>query len=158
MLPKLDKFDHAILRLLQDDARTTNVEIADKVGLSQSPCLRRIRLMEESGIIRGYRADLDRRMLGLELTVFVAFKVARHTRENADALHEALLDIPEVVACYMISGESDFLAEVVVENLSAYETLLTEKLLVLPNVTDIRSNFAIRSVKTGAPLKLPVRT
>ena len=157
VLPKLDKFDHAILDLLQQDARTTNVEIADRVGLSQSPCLRRIRLMEEAGIIRGYRADLDRRMLGLELTVFVAFKVARHTRENADALHEALLDISEVVACYMISGESDFLAEVVVENLAAYETLLTEKLLVLPNVTDIRSSFAIRSIKTGAPLKLPVR-
>ncbi|MCJ8240233.1 Lrp/AsnC family transcriptional regulator [Peteryoungia algae] len=157
-MPKLDKFDHAILGLLQDDARTTNVEIADKVGLSQSPCLRRIRQMEESGIIRGYRADLDRRALGLELTVFVAFKVARHTRENADTLQQALLDIPEVVACYMTSGESDFLAEVVVENLSAYEALLTERLLVLPNVTDIRSNFAIRSIKTGAPLKLPARS
>ncbi|MCC8934440.1 Lrp/AsnC family transcriptional regulator [Rhizobium sp. 'Codium 1'] len=157
-MPKLDKFDHAILGLLQDDARTTNVEIADKVGLSQSPCLRRVRQMEESGIIRGYRADLDRRALGLELTVFVAFKVARHTRENADTLQQALLDIPEVVACYMTSGESDFLAEVVVENLSAYEALLTERLLVLPNVTDIRSNFAIRSIKTGAPLKLPARS
>ncbi|MBU2328082.1 MAG: Lrp/AsnC ligand binding domain-containing protein, partial [Alphaproteobacteria bacterium] len=94
----------------------------------------------------------------LELTVFVAFKVARHTRENADTLQQALLDIPEVVACYMTSGESDFLAEVVVENLSAYEALLTERLLVLPNVTDIRSNFAIRSIKTGAPLKLPARS
>ncbi|MDQ0423105.1 winged helix-turn-helix transcriptional regulator [Rhizobium sp. CRIBSB] len=154
-MPKLDRLDRAIIDVLQTDARTSNVEIAERVGLSQSPCLRRIRIMEEQGVIRGYRVDLDRRALGLELTVFVAFKVARHTRENADALHQALLDIPEVVACYMISGESDFLAEVVVENLAAYESLLTERLLVLPNVTDIRSNFAIRSVKTGASLKLP---
>jgi Lrp/AsnC family transcriptional regulator, leucine-responsive regulatory protein len=154
-MPKLDRFDRAIIDVLQADARTSNVEIAEHVGLSPSPCLRRIRLLEEKGVIRGYRVDLDRRALGLELTVFVAFKVARHTRENADALHQALLDIPEVVACYMISGEADFLAEVVVENLAAYESLLTERLLVLPNVTDIRSNFAIRSVKTGAPLKLP---
>ncbi|MBO3759548.1 Lrp/AsnC family transcriptional regulator [Ciceribacter sp. L1K22] len=154
-MPKLDEFDVAIIDALQDNARATNVEIAEKVNLSQSPCLRRIRALEERGVIRGYRADLDRQAVGLELTVFVAFKVIRHSRENAQEFQQALMEIPEIVSCYMISGDLDFLAEVVVENLAAYERLLTERMLVLPQVTDIRSNFAIRSVKTGGPLKLP---
>lgn len=154
-MPKLDKFDLAILAVLQDNARATNVEVAEKVGLSPSPCLRRIRMLEEAGVIRGYRADIDRRAVGLELTVFVSFKVAHHTRDHAQEFQEALRDLPEVVGCYMISGQSDFMAEVVVENLAAYDALLSEKLLVLPHVTDIQSNFAIRSVKTAGPLRLP---
>lgn len=154
-MPKLDDFDLAILKALQNNARATNVEIAEAVNLSPSPCLRRIRMLEEAGIIRGYQADIDRLAVGLELTVFVEFKVGHHSRENAAELQQALLEIPEVVSCYMISGASDFLAEVVVENLAAYERLLTEKLLVLPSVIDIRSNFAIRTVKTAGRLKLP---
>ncbi|MCF6370513.1 Lrp/AsnC family transcriptional regulator [Rhizobium halophilum] len=156
-MPKLDKFDLGILKVLQHDARATNVDVAEHVNLSPSPCLRRTRLLEQSGIIRGYHADIDRQAVGLELTVFVAFKVVRHSRENAHALEQALLEIPEVIACHMISGEADFLAEVVVENLAAYERLLTDKLLVLPQVTDIRSSFSIRTVKTSGPLKLPRR-
>ena len=154
-MPKLDHFDRAILNALQTNARATNVEIAEKVNLSQSPCLRRIRALEEEGVIKGYRADLDRQAVGLEMTIFVAFKVVRHSRDNAQEFQQSLLDIPEIVSCYMISGDYDFLAEVVVENLSAYEKLLTERLLVLAQVTDIRSNFAIRSIKTGGALKLP---
>ncbi len=154
-MPKLDKFDLSILEHLQDNARLSNVDLADQIGLSPSPCLRRVRMLEEAGVIRGYRADIDRRAVGLELTVFIAFKVAHHTREHADQFQQALQQIPEVVACYMISGQSDFMAEIVVENLAAYEALLTDRLLVLPHVTDIQSNFAIRSVKTGGPLKLP---
>ncbi|MEI2297565.1 Lrp/AsnC family transcriptional regulator [Ensifer sp. MJa1] len=154
-MPNLDNFDLAILKILQEDARATNVEIADKVNLSPSPCLRRIRNLEKSGILRGYRADIDRKEVGLGLTVFVEIKVGRHSRENAQLQQQALLAIPEVVSCFLISGNADFLAEVVVEDLPAYETLLTETLLALPGVTDIRSNFAIRSIKTGGPLKLP---
>ncbi|EHS51034.1 transcriptional regulator, AsnC family [Rhizobium sp. PDO1-076] len=154
-MPKLDKFDIAILNALQDNGRATNVELADRVGLSPSPCLRRVKMLEEAGVIRSYRADIDRRAVGLELTVFVSFKVTHHTRDNAQAFQQALQDLPEVVGCYMISGHSDFLAEVVVENLAAYEALLTDKLLVLPHVTDIQSNFAIRTVKSAGPLKLP---
>ncbi|WP_171898214.1 Lrp/AsnC family transcriptional regulator [Rhizobium leguminosarum] len=154
-MPNLDKFDIAILKCLQEDARATNVEIAEKVNLSPSPCLRRIRNLERSGIIRGYTADIDRKEVGLGLTVFVEFKVAHHSRENSEAQHKALLAIPEIVSCFLISGTADFLAEVVVEDLAAYERLLTETLLTLPNVSDIRSNFAIRSIKTHGPLKLP---
>jgi Lrp/AsnC family leucine-responsive transcriptional regulator len=156
-MPNLDKFDIGILEALQEDARATNVEIAERVNLSPSPCLRRIRNLEKSGVIRGYRADIDRKQVGLGLTVFVELKVGHHSRENAEAQHAALLALPEITACFMISGTADFLAEVVVEDLSAYEQFLTEKLLVLPGVADIRSNFAIRTVKTGSPLKLPQR-
>jgi Lrp/AsnC family transcriptional regulator, leucine-responsive regulatory protein len=154
-MPNLDRFDIAILEALQQDARATNVEIAEKVNLSPSPCLRRIRNLEAAGILRGFRADIDRTAIGLELTVFVGFKVERHNFENAAAFQDSLLAIPEVVSCFMISGETDFLAEVVVENLAAYDALLTERLLTLPAVVDIRSNFAIRTIKTGGPLKLP---
>jgi DNA-binding Lrp family transcriptional regulator len=154
-MPNLDKFDLAILKCLQEDARATNVEIADKVNLSPSPCLRRIRNLEKSGVIRGYTADIDRKKVGLGLTVFVEFKVAHHSRENAEAQQAALLAVPEIVSCFLISGTADFLAEVVVEDLAAYERLLTETMLTLPNVSDIRSNFAIRNMKTHGPLNLP---
>ena len=91
------------------------------------------------------------------MTVFVEIKVGQHSRENSDAQQAALIAMPEVTAAFLISGTADFLAEVVVEDLSAYERFLTEKLLLLPGVADIRSNFAIRTVKTGAPLKAPGR-
>ena len=156
-MPNMDKFDIAILKVLQEDARATNVEIAERVNLSPSPCLRRIRNLEKIGVLRGYRADIDRKEVGLGLTVFVEIKVGHHSQENAKAQQAALWAIPEVVSCFLISGNADFLAEVVVEDLPAYERLLTETLLALPGVNDIRSNFAIRAIKTGGPLKLPER-
>lgn len=154
-MPKLDEFDLAILTALQEKGRATNVDIAEAVNLSPSPCLRRIRNLEQQGVIRGYRADIDRTRVGLGLTVFVEVKVGGHNKESASRLQEALTDVPEVISCFMISGTADFLAEVVVEDLPAYERVLTDKLLTLPGVTDIRSNFAIRTVKTAGPLKLP---
>src|SRR5262249_28141992 len=154
-MPNLDKFDIAILKCLQEDARATNVEIAEKVNLSPSPCLRRIRNLERLGVIRGYRADIDRKEVGLGLTVFVEFKVAHHSRENPEEQKGALLSIPKFVSAFLIGETADFLAEIVVEDLAAYERLLTDTLLTLPNVSDIRSNFAIRTMKTAGPLKLP---
>lgn len=154
-MPKLDEFDLAILSKLQENGRAANVDIAEAVHLSPSPCLRRIRNLEEDGVIRGYRADIDRAKVGLGLTVFVEMKVGGHSKESADRFQEALAEVPEVISCFMISGSADFLAEVVVEDLPAYERVLTDKLLTLPSIVDIRSNFAIRAVKTMGPLKLP---
>lgn len=151
---ELDGIDRRILATLQADGRLSNVELAERVGLSPSPCLRRVKRLEDAGIIAGYRARLDRRTVGLGLTVFVEIKVGKHSRDNASMVQDALRAIPEVVACHMVSGASDFLAEVVVEDLGAYERLLTDKLLVVPTIEDIRSNFAIRSIKTDAPLPL----
>lgn len=151
----LDETDVAILRQLQEDGRLSNVDLAERVHLSPSPCLRRTKRLEEEGVIRGYRAELDRRKVGLGLTVFVEIKVGMHSRRNADALAEALAAMPEVVACHMVSGAADFLAELVVPDLAAYERLLYDRLLVLPMVSDVRSNFALRPVKAGGPLALP---
>jgi Lrp/AsnC family transcriptional regulator, leucine-responsive regulatory protein len=149
-----DAIDLRILKSLQEDGRLTNNDLADRVGLSPSPCLRRVRRLEQEGFIRTYRAVLDRESVGLGLTVFVEVKVERHNRENATALQEALGAMPEVVSCHMVSGSADFVAEIVVANLKAYERLLTEKLLALPMIADIRSNFALTRVKSDGPLPL----
>jgi Lrp/AsnC family transcriptional regulator, leucine-responsive regulatory protein len=150
----LDAIDMRILRELQKDGRLTVVQLAERVGLSTSPCLRRLKRLERDGIVEGYRAVVSRRAVGLALTVFVGIKVGKHSQENAAALQAALEALPEVVACHMVSGEADFLAEVVVADLAAYERLLTEHLLTLPMVEGIRSNFAMRPIKTNGPLKL----
>ncbi len=150
----LDRFDHAILAALQADGRLSNVELAERVGLSPSPCLRRVKRLEAEGYITGYRSVLDRDKVGLGLTVFVEIKAARHRIDDSQALQSHLAAIPEVVAAHMVSGEADFLVEVVVPDLKAYERVLNERLLVLDMVKDIRSNFAIRIIKTAAPLPL----
>ena len=151
----LDRTDLHILAALQGEGRLTNVELAERVALSPSPCLRRVKRLEAAGVVQGYRAVLDREAVGLGLTVFVEIKVERHSRENAQALQDALAVMQEVVSCHMVSGMADFLAEVVVADLRAYEALLTERLLVLPMVADIRSNMSLRRVKSEAPLPLP---
>lgn len=147
--------DVAILRELQTEGRLTNVALSEQVHLSPSPCLRRTQRLERQGAIRGYRAVLDRQAVGLGLTVLVDIKVDRHSSENAENLTRALAEMPEVVSCYMVSGEADFVAEVVVRDLPAYEAFLTGHLLKLPMVADIRSNIALRVIKTDGPLHLP---
>lgn len=151
----LEPADRRILRALQEDGRLSNVDLAERIHLSASPCLRRTRRLEARGLIRGYAARIDRARAGLGLTVFVEIKVARHSRRNADALAAALAALPEVVACHMVSGDADFLAEIVVPDLPAYERLLSERILTLPMIADVRSNFALREVKVGGPLPLP---
>ncbi|MCA8908931.1 MAG: Lrp/AsnC family transcriptional regulator [Rhodospirillaceae bacterium] len=151
----LDATDLRILAALQEDGRLTNVELAERIHLSASPCLRRTRRLEADGVIRGYRAELERAKVGLGLTVFVDIRVAHHSRQNAAELGEALAAIPGVVACHMVSGVADFLAEIVVPDLAAYEQLLTERLLTLPMIADVRSNVALRTVKAHGPLPLP---
>jgi Lrp/AsnC family leucine-responsive transcriptional regulator len=150
----VDSTDRRILAVLQEDGRRSNVDVAEAVALSPSPCLRRIRRLESEGIIRGYRAIIDREAVGLDLTVFVEIKVDKHSSENARILHETLAAMPEVVSCHMVSGVADFLAEIVVPDLKSYERLLSERLLVLPMVADVRSNFALRRIKADAPLPL----
>ncbi len=151
---RLDAIDRRIVAALQRNARLTNVELAEDIGLSPSPCLRRVGMLERAGVIAGYHARLDRSAIGLGLTVFVGVKVERHRDEEAEAFRKAVRSLPEVVSCHLVSGESDFLLQVVVPHLAAYERLLLGSLLKLPGVSDIRSNFAIQTVKETAPLPL----
>lgn len=150
----LDELDLKILTALQADGRMTNADLADRIGLSATPCLRRVKALEQAGAIKGYRALLDRAKVGLGLTVMVGVKVDGHRDENARAIQAAFIEMPEVIACHLLSGETDFLLEVVVPDLAHYEQFLLGKLLLLPMVKDIRSNIVIRTVKETAPLSL----
>jgi Lrp/AsnC family transcriptional regulator, leucine-responsive regulatory protein len=157
-MAELDPIDRKILAALQQDGRLTNVELAEKVGLSPSPCLRRVKRLEQDGMIAGYRAVLDRRKIGLGLTVFVGVKLDPHSAETAEAFEHAVVKVPEVVACHLVSGESDFLLQVVTRDLDAYERFLSGTLLKLPRLRDVRSIFAMRTHKADAPLPLPIET
>ncbi|TLX62257.1 Lrp/AsnC family transcriptional regulator [Stutzerimonas nosocomialis] len=150
----LDAYDRRILAALQRDGRLSNVDLADRIGLSASPCLRRVKMLEDTGVISGYQATLDPDAIGLGLTVFVGIKVERHHEEEAERFRQAVSALPEVLSAYLVSGESDFLLHVVVQDLRDYERFLTEVLLKLPGVRDIRSNFAIQTVKAQGPLPL----
>jgi Lrp/AsnC family transcriptional regulator, leucine-responsive regulatory protein len=152
MICRMDAIDARILAVVQEDGRVTNAELAERVRLSPSPCLRRLRRLERDGVITGYRATLDRPKVGLGVTVFVELKVAGHSDRIAREVETAVAEVPEVVACHIVSGSADFLLEVVVADLSHYERLLLDTLLTLPGVADVRSNFALRTVKTNGPL------
>jgi Lrp/AsnC family transcriptional regulator, leucine-responsive regulatory protein len=149
-----DAIDGRILAALQEDGRLSNVDLGDKVGLSPSPCLRRVKQLEEAGVIEGYRATLNRAKLGLGLTVFVGIKVDGHRDASANAIQDWMRRMPQIVACHLVSGEADFLLEVVVPDLKHYEDLLVGGFLKMPMIKDIRSHFAIRTVKANAPLPL----
>jgi len=150
----LDAFDTHILQALQNDGRLSMVDLGERVGLSASPCLRRVRRLEEEGVIQGYHARLDRTRLGLPLTIFMEIKVDGHRDENARLLQQTVLSLPEVVACHIVSGTPDFLLEVVVPDLAHYEHLIFDTFLEMPMIKDIQSNFSIRTVKTGGLLPI----
>ena len=148
----MDTVDRQMLTILQRDGRISNAALAEELHLSPSPCLRRLRALERDRVITGYRAELDRAKLGLGLTVFVELKVDGHSDRTAAAISDALLEAPEVIAAHIVSGSADFLLEVAVADLAHYERVMFETLLKLPNVADVRSNFALRTVKAPGPL------
>jgi Lrp/AsnC family transcriptional regulator, leucine-responsive regulatory protein len=150
----LDVVDRRMLEILQREGRISNAALAEQLHLSPSPCLRRLRSLEHEGVITRYRAELDRARLGLGLTVFVEVKVDAHSERNAAIISDSLRAAPEVISAHIVSGSADFLLEVVVADLASYERLLFGTLLKLPNVSDVRSNFALRTVKSAGPLPL----
>jgi Lrp/AsnC family leucine-responsive transcriptional regulator len=152
--PKLDAFDRQILAALQEDGRLSNVDLAERVNLSPTPTLRRVKALEQAGLITAYRARLDRHKIGLGLTILLGIKVDGHRDTNAMAIQEAFRGMPEMISCQLVSGEYDFLAECVFPDIEAYERFLMDRLLKLPMVKDVRSNFVIRTVKEAAPLPL----
>ena len=150
----LDTIDRRIVSELQADGRLTNVELADRVGLSPSPCLRRVKRLEDAGYIEGYRAALRRERVGLGFSVFIGVKIEGHANDKAIAFQDAVTAMPEVVACHLVSGDADYFLEVVVPDLEHYQKFLVDKLLELPIVREVRSNIAIQTLKAGAPLPL----
>lgn len=148
----LDEFDRRILRELQQDGRITVQALADHVGLSASPCLRRIRRMEEAGVITAYSATVDQNAVGLPVSVFVSIKLERQRAAQLDRFAEAIADWPEIMECYLMTGQFDFLLRVVCADLSAYETFLRDKLTQVEGVRSIESSFALGQVKYSKAL------
>jgi Lrp/AsnC family transcriptional regulator, leucine-responsive regulatory protein len=150
----LDAIDRRIVTELQTNARLSNIELSEKIGLSPSPCLRRVKRLERDGYIDGYRASLGRARIGLGFSVFLGVKIGAHANEEAQSFEKAVVEMPEVVACHLVSGEADYFLEVVVPELEDYQRFLVGKLLNLPIVREVRSNIAIQTLKAGAPLPL----
>jgi Lrp/AsnC family leucine-responsive transcriptional regulator len=155
-MPKceLDAIDCRIITALQANARLSNVELAENVGLSPSPCLRRVKRLEENGYIVAYRAALQRNRVGLGFSVFVGVKIDGHANDRATAFENTIVKMPEVISCHLVSGEADYFLEVVVPDLEHYQQFLVGRLLNLPIVREVRSNIAIQTLKAGAPLPL----
>jgi Lrp/AsnC family leucine-responsive transcriptional regulator len=151
----LDRYDRQILEILQADGRINNQDLADRIGLSPSPCLRRVRALEESGLIRGYRALLDAKKLGLSLMALVHISMDRHTPERF-ANFEASVDVlPEVLECLLITGQSaDYQIKVAVRDMDHYQDLLLSKLTRIEGVTGVHSSFVLRRVVDRTALAL----
>ena len=152
--PKMDQIDIKILRLLQRDAHMTAEAIGQAVGLSASPCLRRIKLMEKAGVLRGYVALVDQKQVGLPVSVFVSVKLERQREEELDAFGDAVSKWPEVVEAYLMTGQQDFLLRVVVSDLDAYERFLKTRLTRVEGVSSIQSSFALSQLKHTGMLPL----
>ncbi|MES9832133.1 MAG: Lrp/AsnC family transcriptional regulator [Candidatus Thiodiazotropha sp. LLP2] len=151
----LDRYDKHILEVLQSDGRISNQELAERIGLSPSPCLRRVRALEESGVIAGYRAHLDSKRLGLNLMALVHISMDRHTPERFDNFEKQIHAMPEVLECLLITGQdADYQVKVVVRDMDDYQALLLNKITRIEGVTGVHSSFVLRRVedKTALPL------
>lgn len=143
----LDRYDRHILEILQTDGRINNQDLADRIGLSPSPCLRRVRALEESGLIVGYRALLDARKLGLTLMALVHISMDQHTPERFANFEASVSILPEVLECLLITGQdADYQLKVAVRDMDHYQTLLLEKLTRITGVTGVHSSFVLRRV------------
>ena len=150
----LDEIDRKILALLQKTGRMANIELADAVGLSPSQSLRRVRRIEQSGVVRSYVAVLNREALGLEVAAFVRVTLEKHDPKLTDAFERGLQKIPEVLECYAVTGEADYLLRVVAPTVKAYADILMEKLRGLPGVTSLNSSVVLKEIKQTTTLPL----
>ena len=151
---KLDPIDRQILAELQADGRMTNVELASRVGISAPPCLRRVRALEDAGVIRGYHADLDGAKLGFAITVFAMVSLKSQAEESLRGFEDHMRALPEVRECHMLNGEIDFILKIVSRDLQSFQEFLTSKLTPAPNVASVKTSLTIRTAKQlpGVPL------
>ena len=153
---KLDRIDKNILKLMQANARISNLELADQVGLSPTPCSRRVKRLEESGLIDSHVTLLNAKALGLDLTAIIGISMDRHTPDRFEQFEKAIVEMPEVLECSIVTGQTaDFLLKVVVKDMHHYEKFLLGQLTKLSGVTGVHSSFVLRQVinKTALPLE-----
>ena len=150
----LDVLDRRILEILQANGRITNQDLADQIGLSPSPCLRRLRRMEAEGVISGYVALVDPLAAGLSVTAFVRVRLDQQDDNHLATFEGAVIEFPEVMECYLMSGDADYQLRVLVESLSQFENFLRYKLTPVPGVSQVTTSFALRPViyKTALPI------
>jgi len=152
---KFDRIDRRILEVMQRDARVSNLELAEQVGLSPTPCSRRVKRLEESGLIRGHVTLLNQSRLGLKLTAYIGITMDRHTPDRFEAFEQEVSSYPEVVECSVVTGQSaDYLLKAVVADMEYYERFLLGRLTRIPGVTGVHSSFELRRVmqRTALPL------
>ncbi len=151
---KIDDIDRKILRALQLDAKVSLSALADEVGLSASPCARRIRLLERGGTIKGYTAIVDQEQVGLPINAFASIKLERQREEDLDRFEDAVSRWPEVLDCYLMTGQRDYLMRIVAADLAAYERFIKDKLTRLENIASIETSFALGQVKRSEVLPI----
>ena len=152
---EIDRFDRQILQVLQNDGRISNQDLADRIGLSPSPCLRRVRALEEAGIITGYRAVLNAKTLGYALLALIYISMDKHTPERFEHFEQEIRQIPEVLECLLVTGQdADYQIKVVVADMDAYQDLLLNRITRIQGVTGVHSSFVLRRVvdKTALPV------
>jgi len=154
-MASLDRIDHKLLAELQANGRMTNVELARRVGLTAPPCLRRVRALEDAGIIRGYHADLDAARLGFTITVFAMVSLRSQAEADLRRFEDHVRELPEVRECHMLNGEIDFILKIVSPDLQSFQEFLTSMLTPAPNVASVKTSMTIRSAKQlpGVPLE-----
>jgi DNA-binding Lrp family transcriptional regulator len=154
-MASLDSIDRRLLAELQAEGRVTNVDLAKRVGLTAPPCLRRVRALEEAGVIRGYHADLDASRLGFTITVFAMVSLKSQAEEDLRAFENHIKALPEVRECHMLNGEIDFILKIVSKDLQSFQEFLTSKLTPAPNVASVKTSLTIRTAKSepGVPLE-----
>ncbi|WP_328475825.1 Lrp/AsnC family transcriptional regulator [Actinoplanes sp. NBC_00393] len=151
----LDSIDRRILLELQKDGRLTNQELADRIGLSPSPCLRRVRQLQESGVIERYTAVVSPKALGLSITAFARLTLLSHASPVVDEVEERLRAIPEVVEAYLLAGDDDYLVKIVIKSFEDYEDLLRREIRSIPSLASIKTTFAFAVTKPQSPLPMP---
>ena len=152
--PAIDDIDRKILAVLQSNAHATSEQLSEQVGLSPSPCARRVRNLEATGVIRAYVAIVDQVKVGLPISVFASVKLERQREEELDRFAKAVQRWPEIVECYLMTGKQDYLLRIVVKDLEAYEAFLKRTLTRLEGVASIESSFALGQVKHAQPLPI----
>ncbi|ALD98536.1 Lrp/AsnC family transcriptional regulator [Pseudomonas syringae] len=151
---ELDSYDRRILALLQEDASLSSAQIAEQVGLSQSPCWRRIQRLKDEGVIRRQVALLDRKKIGLNTQIFAEVKLNAHGRSNFTEFTYAIRGFPEVLECYVLMGSVDFLLRIVTPDIEAYERFFFEKLSLVPGIQEVNSTVALSEIKSTTSLPL----
>lgn len=151
----LDATDYRLLRHLQENARLTNVELAERVGLSPSPCLRRLKRLEADGVIKGYMTLVDQNSIGLPVSVFVSVALKQQTEVALEEFEARIRALPQVMECYLMTGTADYLLRVVTADLAAYERFLKDHLTRIPAIASIQSSFALKQVSFRTALPLP---